>query len=345
MKFLTPTLVLLLVLAIPATTFARHNERNDYGRGDYGIDRDDLDDDIVKDIPIPILFGLVYKNIRSDFGDPRGGGTRLHEGQDIFAPEGTPIVSPTEAIVIRTGEDAESAGNYVYTANPGGETFRYMHLKDVANLDPGDKLDAGDYIGTVGDTGNAKGTPYHLHFEMRDEDNEAQDPYPRLEGEFTFKEKASFLEGIFKGIKSDEKYAEFLVENFSADFKAMVKAKYNLPSVLEDVLEEKGIVSEATAHTKLTTLFEGLPALIPVGVKDGQTGPSATLLQMYLIFTTEGPARNTLAAAGPTGYFGPASAAALREYQTLNKLPVTGVYDAATKTHMTKRTSIELQIK
>jgi Peptidase family M23/Putative peptidoglycan binding domain len=345
MKFLTSFSVLLLVLAIPATTFARHNDDNDYGRGDYGIDRDELDDDIVKDIPIPILFGLLYKNIRSDFGDPRGGGTRLHEGQDLFAPEGTPIVSPTEAIVIRTGEDAETAGNYVYTANPGGETFRYMHLKDIANLDPGDELDAGDYIGTVGDTGNAKGLPYHLHFEMRDEDNKAQDPYPRLEGEFTLKEKASFLEGIFKGIRKDEAYAEFLVDTFEADFKAMVKAKHNLPSVLEDVLEEKGIVSEATALAKLTTLFEGLPTLIPVGVKDGQTGPSATLLQMYLIFTTEGPARNTLAVAGPTGYFGPASAAALREYQTINKLAVTGVFDAATKSHMTKRTNIELQIK
>src|SRR5690606_33403599 len=138
------TLSLGIALVLPSAAFARHNDDNDYSREYFNsVDRDDLDDDIVKEVPIPVLFGVEYNDIRSDFGDPRGDGTREHEGQDIFAPEGTPIVSPTDAIVLSTGE-GEGSGVYIYTANPGGETFRFMHLKDVADLDRGDELKIGD---------------------------------------------------------------------------------------------------------------------------------------------------------------------------------------------------------
>src|SRR5690606_7842118 len=55
---------------------------------------DDLDNDPVKKMAIPILFGVTVSDLAPNFGDPRDGGGRTHEGLDIMAPEGTPIVSP-----------------------------------------------------------------------------------------------------------------------------------------------------------------------------------------------------------------------------------------------------------
>lgn len=158
-----------------------------------------LDDDIVEDFPIPVLFVPLSK-IWPDFGDPRGGGTRKHQGQDILAPSRTPIVSPTEAVVTKIG-NGESAGIYVYTANPGGEVFAYMHLDEVApGLKRGDVLEAGDLVGFVGNTGNAKETPPHLHFEIRD-GRKALDPYPRLTGAFTAEEQVRILTAIIDTLK------------------------------------------------------------------------------------------------------------------------------------------------
>jgi hypothetical protein len=137
-----------------------------------------LDEDIVKNLPIPVL-GVLVSDLYKNFGDPRGEGTREHEGQDILAPRGAPVVSPTDAVVVRIGDGA-SSGLTVRTANPGGEQFVYMHLDDYAeDLDEGDVLEPGDLIGYVGNTGNASGGAPHLHFEIRD-GREALDPYPRL---------------------------------------------------------------------------------------------------------------------------------------------------------------------
>ena len=65
---------------------------------------------------MPVLFGVGIRNISPNFGDPRSGG-RTHEGEDIMAVKGTPIISPTSAVVLRVGTGS-TEGNYVYTANP-----------------------------------------------------------------------------------------------------------------------------------------------------------------------------------------------------------------------------------
>lgn len=136
-----------------------------------------LDEDIVENLPIPVL-GVMLSQLTKNFGDPRDGGERTHQGLDILAPKETPVVSPTDAVVTRVGEGG-SSGLYVRTANPGGETFVYMHLSDFADdLEAGDILEPGDLIGYVGNTGNAAGGPTHLHFEIRK--GAALDPYPRL---------------------------------------------------------------------------------------------------------------------------------------------------------------------
>ncbi|MBU2103883.1 M23 family metallopeptidase [Patescibacteria group bacterium] len=163
-----------------------------------------LDDDIVEELPVPILLGLSLNQITSDFGDPRDGGSRSHEGQDLIAPRGAFIASPTDAVVTKTGEGG-SAGVYVYTANPGGERFAYMHLDRVADgVKAGTVLKAGDLIGYVGDSGNAKGGVTHLHFEIR-EGREAIDPYPRLTGEFTLEQKIDVLKEILADLLEQQR--------------------------------------------------------------------------------------------------------------------------------------------
>src|SRR3990167_3062150 len=164
-----------------------------YGLGDEGrANIAALGDTRVEALPIPVLLGVELSNLTKNFGDPRDGGARTHEGLDMLAPEGTPIASPTEAVVIRIGED-DGSGIYVRTANPGGESFVYMHLVSVADdLERGDALERGDLIGFVGNTGNASGGPAHLHFEIRKDG--AHDPYPRLTHTFTLEERMSALE-------------------------------------------------------------------------------------------------------------------------------------------------------
>lgn len=193
-------LICLLVLGIAAPAFAQErrqrwrdfspeewqNERREWESFQNQINA--LGAQRVEQIPVPVI-GVPLAAIVSDFGDPRGDGTRLHEGQDIMAPRGTPIASPTDAVVVRAG-DGESSGLYVRTMNPGGESFVYMHLSRIGeDIEQGKVLKRGDIIGFVGDTGNAVGAGPHLHFEIRTNWT-ATDPLPRLAGVFTADEEA-----------------------------------------------------------------------------------------------------------------------------------------------------------
>jgi len=168
---------------------------------------DKLDDDEVEDLPIPIVLGVSVANLWPNFGDPRDGGARTHEGLDIMAPRGSFIASPTDAVVTKIGT-GDSAGNYVYTAAPGGETFAYMHLDQLPeNIEVGDVLEPGDFIGFVGNTGDAAGGPTHLHFEVRD-GRTPTDPLPRLTKEFTLEERITALTGALKELERELKEAD-----------------------------------------------------------------------------------------------------------------------------------------
>lgn len=321
---------LVILLIIPSPAFARHNTPDD----EYflrSLDTGDLDNDPQDEFPVPVLFGVAYEDINPDFGDLRGGGTRLHEGEDMLAPFGTPVVSPTEAVVVYTGRGS-SAGNFVVTVGHGNEIFRYMHLDTIANLDRGDELDAGDLIGTVGDTGNAPDGVYHLHFEVRDDDNDPTDPYPRMTDTFTLKKKASFLRDILRDVREDEDaYAAFLVDTFTEDLTAMLRAEYKLPDEIEDALDDAGVYTEEAARAKIQKIIAQIPPVLQMDLRKGDQGPAVTLLQIYLIYGSEGPARDALAAATATGYYGPITAAAMSEFQATRELAITGVYDAQTR--------------
>ena len=106
--------------------------------------------------------GVHVRQVASTWHAARVG--HKHEGQDIFARRGTPVYSATDGIVLRIG-DAGIGGNAVFVLGAGGRVYYYAHLSRFAeNLKPGDKVTTDSLIGYVGNTGNARTTPPHLHF-------------------------------------------------------------------------------------------------------------------------------------------------------------------------------------
>jgi len=329
-------LVVWFYSVLPVSALASHEPSDAVNSRVASVDKEGFAVERVETFPVPILFGVTYDALAPDFGASRGGGTRAHQGQDIRAPKSTPVVSPTKAVVTGVGEGA-SAGKYVYTANPGGESFRYLHLDSIADIKLGDTLEVGDMIGTVGDTGNVPAGIYHLHFEVKNTENEPIDPYQRLGGTpFTQTEKMKFVAAILDEVEDADEYARVLVNNFPSEFTAAALKKYSLPPEVDEPPKNAEENKNNRLRTKLDELMALIPTVIPTGLSFGDSTVATSLLQTYLIFTTEGPARNTLAAATATGYFGSITTAALKEYQADNGLNQTGEFDEATKEKMSK---------
>ncbi len=118
--------------------------------------------------------GKSGKDIISIFGDIRDRGTRKHEGIDIISRKGTSVVASQPGIISRVGTNPKG-GKVVYLADMSGHTLYYAHL-DTQMVYAGQMVNAGDVIGTVGNTGNASTTVPHLHFGIYDYSG-AIDPY------------------------------------------------------------------------------------------------------------------------------------------------------------------------
>jgi murein DD-endopeptidase MepM/ murein hydrolase activator NlpD len=100
------------------------------------------------------------------FGAPRSGG-RVHEGQDVWASCGAPLVAARGGTVQAKGFSATLYGNYVTIDGTGTERdYFYAHLAAPPPLGGGDRVRTGQRIGSVGKTGNAQGEGCQLHFEL-----------------------------------------------------------------------------------------------------------------------------------------------------------------------------------
>jgi murein DD-endopeptidase MepM/ murein hydrolase activator NlpD len=130
----------------------------------------------------PILGKHEFGMGAGRFGAPRSGHT--HEGQDVMAACGTPLVAARGGTVQYAGYQS-AAGNYIVIDGRGtGYDFMYAHLAEPSPLHSGETVRTGQPIGIVGDTGDAQGC--HLHFEMWTppgwyEGGEPIDPLPYLE--------------------------------------------------------------------------------------------------------------------------------------------------------------------
>jgi murein DD-endopeptidase MepM/ murein hydrolase activator NlpD len=121
--------------------------------------------------------GLTPRAVQSGFGSQRDSGARSHEGIDIFAPRGTPVVAVADGIAHTDTNGL--GGNVVWLRDGvmGATRYYYAHLDRWA-IDGNARVREGDVLGYVGNTGNARTTSPHLHFGVYEE--EAVDPAPFL---------------------------------------------------------------------------------------------------------------------------------------------------------------------
>jgi peptidoglycan LD-endopeptidase LytH len=119
----------------------------------------------------PVQGGSAYGD---SWGAPRSGG-RLHEGTDMLAPTGTPL----QAVVSGSTTQGQNrlGGITVSVQGDNGNRYYYAHLSAYEGI-PG-RVEQGQVIGYVGDSGNATGTP-HLHFEIHPGGGLAVNPYPSV---------------------------------------------------------------------------------------------------------------------------------------------------------------------
>jgi murein DD-endopeptidase MepM/ murein hydrolase activator NlpD len=111
----------------------------------------------------PVKGAVGYGESGARFGADRGG--RMHEGQDVFAAAGTPLVAMYDGDVLETGNDG-GRGNYVAVyARAERRTYVYLHMQRPSSVSPGERVRAGRRVGAVGCTGSCFGE--HLHLEVR----------------------------------------------------------------------------------------------------------------------------------------------------------------------------------
>jgi murein DD-endopeptidase MepM/ murein hydrolase activator NlpD len=109
------------------------------------------------------VYGRNTSAILSFFGAERDGGRRSHHGVDIFAPRGTPVVAAVAGRVSRV-QVTNLGGKVVWLRDPvRSASLYYAHL-DEQLVTEGQEVQPGDTLGLVGNTGNARTTPPHLHF-------------------------------------------------------------------------------------------------------------------------------------------------------------------------------------
>ena len=101
-----------------------------------------------------------------EFGAPRDGG-RTHEGFDVVASCGTPLVAVRGGRVRSRGFDPVLYGNYLLIHGEGERrSYFYAHLRRPAGVRRGERVFTGERVGAVGETGNARTVGCHLHFEI-----------------------------------------------------------------------------------------------------------------------------------------------------------------------------------
>ncbi len=135
-----------------------------------------------------VIHGFVFPvgephSFGDSFGAPRMMGSEYehaHQGTDIMAPHATPLLACERGLITEMGTDV-LGGTKLWLKGESGTYYYYAHLSAFAEgLAVGDIVEAGELVGLVGDTGNARGGAPHLHFEIHPDGGAAVNPYPLL---------------------------------------------------------------------------------------------------------------------------------------------------------------------
>ena len=125
---------------------------------------------------LPIAGGAGFTDT---WGAARSGGRR-HQGTDVMAPCGAPVVAVTDGVITRLMSHG-NGGTMAYLRAGNGDVFLYSHLQSyAAGLAAGKRVSAGEVIAYNGRSGNARGGPCHVHFEWHPGGGPPVNPYPLL---------------------------------------------------------------------------------------------------------------------------------------------------------------------
>jgi len=136
----------------------------------------------IREITFPVLDDSAWYG--PDWHAPRGGGTRVHLGTDIFAPKLTRLLAARSGVISRGRLDSSGiSGNYIAITDAEGWEYLYIHINNdspgtddganppqyrlLAGLGIGSVVQRGQPVAFMGDSGNAEGTNSHVHFEIR----------------------------------------------------------------------------------------------------------------------------------------------------------------------------------
>ena len=140
--------------------------------------------------------GAAQDAIRSRFGAARDAGRRTHEGIDIFAPRGTPVLAAARGVATWVGQNRLGGTVIMIRDELRREGHYYAHL-DTQLVREGEPVERGDTIGLVGNTGNARTTPPHLHFGIYQRG--AVDPWPYVAAPDSVPEPVQVVPGPYGG--------------------------------------------------------------------------------------------------------------------------------------------------
>jgi len=121
----------------------------------------------------PVQGGATFTN---DWGFPRSGGRR-HQGNDLFASRGTPVVASVAGSYRRSSNGL--GGISYYLQGNDGNTYYGTHMAGYGSVGPG-PVAQGAVLGFVGNSGNARGSSPHLHFEIHPGGGGAVNPFPTV---------------------------------------------------------------------------------------------------------------------------------------------------------------------
>jgi murein DD-endopeptidase MepM/ murein hydrolase activator NlpD len=131
---------------------------------------------VLPTMAFPVV-GAGPADVHSVFGDPRDGGARSHHGIDIFADRRTPVVAAVAGRVSRV-RTTRIGGRVVWLRDAGrSQSVYYAHLEEQLVAE-GDRVAPGDTLGLVGNSGNARTTPPHLHFGIYRRGTGPVNPFP-----------------------------------------------------------------------------------------------------------------------------------------------------------------------
>ena len=115
-------------------------------------------------VVIPVKNGQFTDWNPKTFWYGNWGTSIVHKGIDIFNKKGTPILSTTDGIVVFNGQ-RKKGGNVIMVLGPNWLIHYYSHL-NTADAKLFSFVKSGEKVGTMGDSGNAKGKPFHVHYQI-----------------------------------------------------------------------------------------------------------------------------------------------------------------------------------